>query len=309
MMTLRKTFCTFLLICGWAATPSSAQEAAPARDSAGVVAIRQSADEFVAAFNRGDAAAVAALWTEDGDYTDESGQVFAGREAIEKAYAEFFKEYPGVKMKLTIDSVRQPNAAVAIEQGSATLEPEPAGASGGTRYTAIHVQVDGKWLMASVRDARIEPGPAHAGLEPLAWLVGSWTAAGPSATAESTCRWIANKSFLQRSYQVHSGGAAVVSGEQMIGWNPVSGNIQSWSFASDGGFSLGTWTPTSGGWAVESAGTTGEGMPTYAVTLVRPLDSEAFAWQSLARSAAGAALPDTNEVVFKRVPPTENAPK
>ena len=70
---------------------------APAAVESGADAeIRRAADEFVAAFNRGDAKAVAAHWTADGEYVDEAGRVFAGREAIEKEYAAFFQEHPGV---------------------------------------------------------------------------------------------------------------------------------------------------------------------------------------------------------------------
>ena len=39
----------------------------------------------MAAFNKGDAKAVAALWTEDAQYTDETGLSYVGRDAIERA--------------------------------------------------------------------------------------------------------------------------------------------------------------------------------------------------------------------------------
>src|SRR5262249_10117642 len=54
-------------------------------------AIRKSAYDFVQAFEKGDAKAIAALWTEQGEYHDESGEMLHGRAAIEKAYAEHFK--------------------------------------------------------------------------------------------------------------------------------------------------------------------------------------------------------------------------
>ena len=56
-------------------------------------AIRKSSHAFEEAFNKADAKAVAALWTIDGDYVDETGQVFAGRDAIEKQYADFFANH------------------------------------------------------------------------------------------------------------------------------------------------------------------------------------------------------------------------
>src|SRR5262245_33125348 len=76
--------------------------------------IRQTAEEFTAAFNHGDARAVAALWTPDGEYVDEGGNVTKGREAIAKAYAAFFKEHPKAQMGVSIHSIRflSPDAAI-----------------------------------------------------------------------------------------------------------------------------------------------------------------------------------------------------
>ena len=44
----------------------------------------QRAREFVAAFDRGDARAVAGFWTPEGDYVDQVGRHFKGQAAIEK---------------------------------------------------------------------------------------------------------------------------------------------------------------------------------------------------------------------------------
>jgi uncharacterized protein (TIGR02246 family) len=287
-----------------APAPAGVATSAGAQGDGGAAVLRKDADEFVAAFNRGDAAAVAAHWMEDGDYVDEDGHVTAGRAAIEKLYAQFFQEHAGVAMTVAIDAVRMPSPAVAIEKGRVTLDPEPEGAPGATHYTAIHVNVDGKWLMATVRDTRTQSPSNYAALEPLAWLVGSWQADGPTATAEVTCRWVANKSFLQRSFRVRIGDEVATSGEQIIGWNPLTGGIQSWIFSSDGGMAVGTWAQTEAGWTVESVGATAEGAPTHALTTMTPLGADAIAWQSTSRSIAGAALPDTDEVVLRRMPKT-----
>jgi uncharacterized protein (TIGR02246 family) len=283
-----------------AQTPADPASTSPAVDSEVATAVRQTADAFVETFNRGDAAAVAALWTPDGEYIDEAGRVFTGRDAIQAEYAAFFSEHPGTTMKIAIRSLRSPTPAVVIEEGRATLDPEPAGAVP-TSYTALHVNVDGQWLMASVRDTSANAPSTHGALAPLEWLVGSWSAEGPAATAESTCRWIANKSFLQRSFRVRAGDQVAASGEQIIGWNPLVGALQSWTFTADGGVAVGSWTPTEAGWLVESVGATADGVPTYSVTQFRPLDADAFVWQSVARSAGDVALPDTEEVILKRV--------
>src|SRR5262245_56525415 len=63
----------------------------PSRD-ADREAIRESSREFSRAFEKRDAKAVAALWTQQGEYQDETGDVVHGRAAIEKAFADVFKE-------------------------------------------------------------------------------------------------------------------------------------------------------------------------------------------------------------------------
>jgi len=69
-------------------------------------AIRATADDFIKAFNGGDAKAVGALWATDSEYTDESGQSFHGREAIQKEYVDLFKDHRGATMTVEIESVR-----------------------------------------------------------------------------------------------------------------------------------------------------------------------------------------------------------
>jgi uncharacterized protein (TIGR02246 family) len=280
---------------------ADAVPAVAANENAELQALRQSSQQFVAAFNKGDAKAVAALWTPTGEYVDDSGRVFAGRAAIEAEYARFFKEHPGHTIKLAIDSLKLLSDAAAMEDGRALLDPEPAGAPAISKYTAVHVKVDGKWLMSSVRDVHVPTPSAYGQLRDFEWLIGSWEAEEHGAKTEVTCRWIANKSFFERSYRVTKGGQVTAAGVQIIGWNPQLGAPQSWLFVSDGGQTTGKWTPRENGWMIESQGMLADGTPTTAVTTFTKLDENAFAWQSLSRTAGGMALPDTEEIVLKRV--------
>ena len=101
--------------------PTDEKSAAPPDPSAADnAAIRAGSEAFVAAFNEGDAKAVAALWTEHGEYIDDSGRTIAGRDAIEKDYAAFFAENPDVKIQIAIDSLRVLSGEVAIEDGRAS---------------------------------------------------------------------------------------------------------------------------------------------------------------------------------------------
>src|SRR5262245_17357768 len=272
------------------------------RDVEELNAIRRGSKVFADAFNRADANAVARLWTPDGDYIDETGRKFQGREAIEKEYADFFQENRGVKIHIVIDSLRMIARDAAIEDGRAILDPAPAGAPGTTKYTAVHVKADGQWLMSTVRDIRLQETSARGRLADLQWLIGTWTAEEHGARSRSVCRWIADQTFVERTYSTKQPDGAVSSGVQIIGFSPESGRVQSWNFTSDGGHAVGVWTPRPGGWSAEMRGVMGDGTETTAVNLLTRLDDSAYAWQSVQRSAGGRALPDTDEVVLKRRP-------
>jgi uncharacterized protein (TIGR02246 family) len=277
-----------LLLCGLA---SAADELA---------AIRAGSQAFTAAFNKQDAKSLAALWTEDGDYTDDSGNRFVGRPAIEKVYAGYFAAHPQARIQIVIDSLRQLSDSAAIEDGRAIVEPPPVGAPGFGKYTTVHVKVGGKWLMSTVRDTQVKTPSGYDKVADLEWLIGTWTAEEHGAKTKSVCRWVANKSFVQRDYTVTQSDHTTTSGVQLIGYNPEKGQIQSWNFSSDGGHASGVWSPRENGWSAEMRGVTGNGMPTTAVNRLTKLDDNAYVWQSVQRTAGGAPLPDADEVVLNR---------
>ena len=283
-------------------TPDRAASSQPSDTDPDMVAIRQAAADFAKAFDRGDAKGVAAHWTEDGEYIDENGQAYRGRAVIQKEYETFFAQNPGTKIELTVDAIRRLSADTAIEDGRAVAAPAPAGAPGISKYTAVHVKVDGKWLMASVRDTWIEAPAAISSAADLEWLVGTWVAEEHGVKTESVCRWVVDGRFLERSSTTTQVDGTKSAGVQLIGWNPEGGHVQSWNFSPDGGHAVGVWISQQGGWTSLMRGTTGDGTLTTSINHLRRLDDNAYVWQSVQRSAGGLALPDTDEVVWKRQP-------
>jgi len=283
-----------------AAASSDAAATGAAAKNADLAAIRQAAVEFETAFNSGNAKAVAAHWTEDGDYTADSGQLFSGRSAIEKQHTTILAASKGLKLKIVIDSLRLLSDSAAIEDGRAMLDPAPAGSPAYSKYTAVHVKVGGKWLMSTVRDARIETQSSYNKVNDLEFLIGTWVAEENGAKTESVCRWVANKSFVERTYTVTHADQSKTSGVQIIGHNPQGDHVQSWNFSSDGGFAVGVWSPRENGWSAEISGISGKGLNTTAVNLLTRLDNNAYVWQSVDRTVGGQSLPDTDEVVLKR---------
>src|SRR5215212_3101725 len=99
------------------ARPTAAQPPKNA-NPADEAALLKNAEAFVAAFNKGDAKALAAFWTPDGDFTGQSGHKLTGREAIEKSFAELFAENKGVQLRIDVTGLRFVTADVAVEDGT-----------------------------------------------------------------------------------------------------------------------------------------------------------------------------------------------
>lgn len=269
-------------------------------EAAEMQAIRRTSEEFTNAFNQHDAKSLAETWTVNGEYVDESGKAYTGREAIGEEYSKFFAVNDDIKMHVVIDSIRLLSETAAIEDGRTYLFPAPAGAPGHGRYTTVHVKVNGEWLMSSVRDARVATPTAYHNVADLEWLIGTWTGEEHGAKMESVCRWVANKSFVERTHSVTHHDSTTTSGVQLIGFNPQGGYVQSWDFSSDGGHAVGIWTPREGGWQAEVRGMTGQGVSTYAINLLTRIDDNAYAWKSVRRVVGETNLPDTDEVIIKR---------
>ena len=111
--------------------------------------IRTNAREFAAAFNKGDAKAVAAQWTEQGECTDADGTLIRGRANIEQAFAEFFKANPQAKLQVLVKAVRFPAPDVAVEEGVLRQTNSAKELPSTTMYTATHVRSGGKWQTAT----------------------------------------------------------------------------------------------------------------------------------------------------------------
>jgi uncharacterized protein (TIGR02246 family) len=289
-------------------SPSSAPNAAsekktPVPSNANEAAIRATADAFVKAFNAGDAKAVANLWTANGTVADEDGNVFKGRKAIEEQYASLFKAHPTARMHLAIKSIDFPTATTAVEDGMSQVLTKDDAPPAASRYTVVHVQEDGKWLMASVRESAIPVASNFPQLRELGWLVGNWESKSADAAARSQIRWIANKSFLQRDFSARREGLLVSSGTQIIGWDYRTNQVVSWIFDSSGGYGTGAWSATPEGWRIDSAGVTADGVPTSSKDhLVRvPGENNVFGWRSGDRNLGDTKIPDVPEVVFDRV--------
>ena len=80
---------------------------------------------------------------------------------LKKSTPSFSVLTPAQNFESTSIRFRLLSDTAAIEEGNTLVEVPPAAATIG-RYMAVHVKVDGKWQMASVRDALVETAAASA---------------------------------------------------------------------------------------------------------------------------------------------------
>jgi uncharacterized protein (TIGR02246 family) len=259
-------------------------------------AIAKAARSFIAAFENGDAKAVAAHWTESGEYVSDDGTTIRGRADIEKEYAELFaKKKMAAKVAVDVDSIRFPSRDTAIEEGHFKIRygKELAVAS---KYTILHVRENGKWLMAVVREWPND----GATLRDLDWLIGAWTAKRGDTEITTTYQWWGGKSFIRMDITIKDKNETV-KGFQMIGKDASTGQLRSWTFDPDGSFGEATWSREGKKWVLDSAAVMNTGEVQTATNIITHLDEDTFTFQSVQRTVGDADAPDIGPVRVARV--------
>jgi len=285
------------------AADSSAKSAAGASQpnhDADEKAFRGTADEFVKAFNVGDAKTIGAEWSADAAYIDEDGQVFHGRDAIEKQYAQLFKDHPGATVTLFIDSFRFFGPDTAVERGIAKVKTKD-GKSTAARYNVVHARRDGKWIMVAGHDVPYVSELDDDHLHELEWLIGSWKPEDKDAGPNMTFEWMGGRNFIKDTYTTDKNGQTKLSGGQIIGWNPKLAKIVAWRFDPEGGFGNDVWTKNGNKWVTEATATLHEGSDATAVNTITKIDGNHFTWQSTDRTLDGVQLPDATPVKMVRI--------
>jgi uncharacterized protein (TIGR02246 family) len=267
--------------------------AAPSKDED---AIRKSARDFMQAFEKADAKAIAAMWTDKGEYENDRGQLLKGREAIEKAYDEVFKEANGRKMELVVKTVRFPAADLAIEEG---ILRESGGKELPTSsgYETIHVRDGGQWKIARSR----EWGGGQDHLDDLNWLVGKWKGGSKDDDLTLSFAWDEKQPVLVAHIEKKTAGKPAVKSTIKVGFDPRRGQLRSWHSDDDGGQGQSLWARDGNRWLMTSTGLTTDGKSTSATNVLSRIDNDHFLWSSTNRMLGDQPVPDTAPVKLSRV--------
>lgn len=293
------------------ASPASAEDASDVVEETIEVELELTKDEtqilaaidsYAAAFNQGDAKALVAHWTEDGEFVTPSGTVLKGREALESDFASYFKENSGAKLELLETQIKMLSPHVASETGIARVILEGQEPSE-TTYEAVHVKTADGWKIDSVKeDASPEAAPTHyEQLQALEWMIGTWVDnAEEGVTVETTGRWTTNSNFIVRTFRVFIEDQVDFEGTQVIGWDPSAGAIRSWTFDSDGGFGVGRWSNSGNRWTVQALNVLPDGRRGSSTNIYDLLDENTIEFKSIGRQVDGELLPSIDTFTIVR---------
>lgn len=276
-----------------------------AEESPEIAGLAKAANDFVVAFNKKDAAALAALFTENGELSDlRAGDITSGRAAIQAHYEELLAAADAPQIAIEVDSVRLVGNGLAIEDG--TVHQTPPGDNAppiSTSYAAVlQKQENGAWQIASTRSL----GDATDAAGQLAGLAedlkGDWTCQKDGLRLDLAFGWDDTGKFLAGEMLATAADAKPLATKIRIGWDAARKVITWWTFDDGGGFAKGEWNPTADGWLIRTEGTTADGETTSATQSLVFEGKDAFTWSGRDRLVDGEKLPDIQLRVVRQTP-------
>ena len=109
------------------------------------LAIDKLTKDMIQAFDKRGAAAIAAHWTENGEFMHNDGEPICVRAEIEKGYAEFFKALKGKpKLEIQSDAVRLPSADMPVIEVTLRLKNDDGDSVASGRQAIVAVREGGQ---------------------------------------------------------------------------------------------------------------------------------------------------------------------
>lgn len=271
--------------------------------------VRERLMSYVETFNKGDAEAVVGYWTTDAvSVQEESGERVEGHDALLAAFKQFFADYPDSQLAGSVDHVQLVGDNVAIVEGAITLVTD-ADEPTQSQFTAVLKKQGDAWLIASSHERDIPTPPsAYDALKDLEWTVGTWQDDVDGAKVTSVVRWAPSEAFLLRSYHAEFEDGEETSGTQVFGWDPMAGQIRTWTFNSDGSFGDGTVSKNGDEWIIKMNTVQTDGTLASGTTIITKVDDDTLQVHKIGESLDGQPMPASDPVTVVRMAEVEDAP-
>ncbi len=261
-------------------------------DASLIEVIRADSEKLAVAFNSANAESVARMFLATGELIDETGTIYQGEADIKGLLTALFEKFPGVKLTMNRESIRAVGPAV-IEEGTRTLTVANGKHSAQFRYIDVWVKSDAGWRIASHREFTEDPPrTANDYLQSVAWLQGTWINEGADGNVSIRFEWSEDKNFLLGEFAMRDATGATRKSSQRIGWDPRSGQIRSWLFDADGGFSEGVWTIADDEVVIKSTSVNPDGTSASATLTLKQVDQDHFKFTGSERIVAGSRESD-----------------
>lgn len=157
-------FTTHALLCVLVLSLASCARPGPPSEAMDLAQVRQALEaanaKFVEAFNRGDAAAVAALYTDDATLLPPSSDLIRGRQGLQDFWSAAMKAGLKDVALTTVDVWGSEDTACEIGKYSVTVQPEgqERRADSGKYLVVWKRQTDGSWkLQADIWNSNLPP--------------------------------------------------------------------------------------------------------------------------------------------------------
>jgi uncharacterized protein (TIGR02246 family) len=265
-------------------------------------AIKQSIAAYADAFNKQDLETVIGYWSQNGVHVDrETGERTEGREAIKADLAGTFEASQGATLAGRVNRVRMVKPDVAHVDGEVVLSL-PGENPTSTIFSAILVNQNGKWMIDTIEESPAPvPSDNYEALAELDWMLGEWVDDGGDIQVNTKVSWAANGAFMLRSFVVTTADDLVRQGTEVIGWDPRSGEIRSWSFQSDGSFGDGTWSKNGEDWIVKASQTLPDGRAASGTYIFSKQGDDQISVRLIGHMIEGEPQPSGEGTTLKRV--------
>jgi uncharacterized protein (TIGR02246 family) len=261
--------------------------------------IREAVVAYEEAWNKGDTAAVIALWVPDGQFIDDAGNEYSIKDLVERKLSPAILATEPPELDVNIKEVQLVTPRVAVVEGTTELMGDTNRTIRRTRYSAILVRQDNKWLLANVHQLEAISIPTSNPLQELQWMIGQWMGRKGDTDIYSRVERSEGGQFITRVFEVSEAGDRKLSGTQIIGWDPRTRQIKSWFFDSDGSLGEGRWEKYDKDWIVSVTGVLRDGRSVAATNVYTPIDQNNILMQSLRVRIGDETKPNTETYIVR----------